>query len=298
MTDKTLHDNGQETGSSADLGTAEDSSKEHVEPSVAAQRAQAVKAEALNWWHDIVRAFVYLTRVYVPPDHLKDTNPIVTSMRAFPVIGAIVGFMGGLVFVAAMAIDLIPLIAATLSVAFMIGVCGAYHEVGFTASLAALSASSSIEQRIQALRTRSIDTYGVIALVLVMLFKVAALTQIGQSSGAAAALGLLVAAGAMSRAAVVGTAHWLAPIDQPAEHFRASDRQVIDALLVALILATLSLLWSFSSVVAGGIGAALAALWVGRVALRSLGGQSEEIQSAVQITSEAAFLLVTAAILS
>ena len=298
MTDKPKPDADQQPDSSSDSRNHEARAAEGAEPNRPSERAEAMRTEAMNWWDDIVRAFIYLTRVYVPPDHLKDTNPIVTSMRAFPVIGAFVGAMGGLVYISATVLDLTPFISATLSTAFMITVCGALHEVGFAASLATLSRSSSLEEKLKTLRTRVIDTYGVIALVVVLLLKVGALTQIGLSTGALSALGLLVAAGTLSRAAMVGAAYWLNPIEQQPEHLRPTERQVTDALLVGFILATLSLLWSFSSVVAGSIGAALAAFWIGRMALEKLGGQSDEVQGAIQIISEVAFLLVAAAILA
>ena len=136
-------------------------------------------------------AVAFLTRV---PVGSADDDPG-RSVPWFPVVGALVGLVVAGLY--AGALQLLPALpAAAIAVAAGVLLTGAFHEDGLADTADALGAWEPEEAR-RILKDPTHGTYGVSALVLVLVTRVGALSALGGW----AALAVLPAAHALARAA-------------------------------------------------------------------------------------------------
>ena len=116
----------------------------------------------------------------------------------FPAIGALVGLAAAAVFVVTGAIAT-PLLAAAAAVATLSALTGAIHLDGLADSADGLLARGDVARRLEVMRDPRLGSYGVTAIVLVLVLEVAALS----SMSPARAIAALVIAGALSRLATL-----------------------------------------------------------------------------------------------
>lgn len=116
----------------------------------------------------------------------------------FPAIGALVGLAAAAVFVVTTALST-PLLAAAAAVAALSALTGAIHLDGLADSADGLLARGDVARRLEVMRDPRLGSYGVTAVVLVLVLEVAALS----SMAPARAIVALVIAGALSRLATL-----------------------------------------------------------------------------------------------
>ena len=116
----------------------------------------------------------------------------------FPAIGALIGLVAGIVFVVTTAVST-PLLGGAVAVAVLCVVTGAIHLDGLADSADGLLASGDAERRLTVMRDPRLGSYGVVAIVVVLVLDVAALASMPTGRGIAA----LVIAGALSRLATL-----------------------------------------------------------------------------------------------
>ncbi|MCA1910303.1 MAG: adenosylcobinamide-GDP ribazoletransferase, partial [Magnetospirillum sp.] len=150
------------------------------------------------WLDDLLLAVGFLTRLPVPGCPAYVEGGLARAMRVFPLAGALVGLLGGVVFVAAQDV-LPPLAAALLALLTTIALTGALHEDGLADTADGLGARGGREKRLEVMRDSRSGAYGVLALVFSVGLRAAALAA---APSALAGLGALVAAAAFSRACV------------------------------------------------------------------------------------------------
>ena len=207
---------------------------------------------------DISACMVFLTRLPIRVTGLDPDRQLARSAWAFPVVGVAIGGVGGVVYAIAAAVGLTPLVAGTLAVAALAAVTGALHEDGLADTVDGLGGGADAESKLRIMRDSRLGGFGAVALILVLVGRIAALDALAQPALAAAAL---VAAGAVSRAVV--------------------------ALIVLSAGTALAVL-----VCVGAAGGGLA--WLAR---RQIGGQTGDVLGAVQQVGEITTLMVAAAIL-
>ena len=141
-------------------------------------------------------ALAFLTRVPVGRVVVFDGADVARGVWAFPLVGALVGLGAG----AAVVLSdraLSPLVAAALGIAFAVAVTGAFHVDALADTCDALGAHTR-ERALEIMRDSRIGSFGAAAVALDLLVKTAAVAEL---AGDDRALGALVAAGALSRAA-------------------------------------------------------------------------------------------------
>ena len=234
-------------------------------------------------------AWIFLTRVPIGDDPRPD---VARAVPWFPVVGAIVGAIAGAVW--ALGYEVFgPLPSAAVAVTAAALVTGAFHHDGLADMADAFGGGWTREQRLAILKDSRHGTYGVMALVCVMIVQVAALGTHGQAQGAAALIGAhcLGRAGAVVLLLVVPPAHG----GGMGAAFAADARVVpcVAGVLAAVAIATMVL----------GPGALLAALavlvvtaTVGLLAVRKIGGMVGDVLGAAEQIGETAVLLTTAAL--
>lgn len=230
----------------------------------------------------------FLTRVPVsaPPE------AIATSLAWFPVVGAIIGLTGALSYAAALLV-VPPVLAAALATAALVVLTGALHEDGLADSADAWGGGSTREDALRILDDPAHGTYGVVALVLCLLLRVSAVAAMTSP----AALIILPAAHALSRAAMVGVLSTTPPARSTglgARYAAFASRRTFAVALAGALVVGLGLMGppALAFVAVAGAGGWL----VRRLALRSIGGVSGDVLGATQQVTETAMLVVGAAL--
>ena len=105
-------------------------------------------------------AFAFLTRLPVgsPPD-----LPLARAAWAFPVVGALVGAIGGGIYLCAEFVGLAGSTAALLAVGATVLATGALHEDGLADTADGLVARGDPARRLAVMRDSRIGTYGALA---------------------------------------------------------------------------------------------------------------------------------------
>ncbi|MGQ0662488.1 MAG: adenosylcobinamide-GDP ribazoletransferase [Pseudomonadota bacterium] len=233
-------------------------------------------------------ATLFLTRLPVRLGAIEAGQPLGAAVRAFPLIGAGVGLIGGAAYALADVAGLSSRVAALLAIVAMITITGALHEDGLADAADALGGADR-DQRLAIMRESRIGVYGALALIFAVLLRAEALSHAGWAGEATL---LLVAAAALSRAVLPAVMFWTEPARRDGLAFaagRPDRRRVVDAGMIGAALAILCL-----GPVAGAVAAAtcgLVACGLARLAWRRFGGHTGDTLGAIQQAGEIAVLL-------
>lgn len=248
-------------------------------------------------WLRLLLALQFLTRV---PVHTPtfDAAELNRSARYFPVIGALVGTAGALVFAAAAHLWPVP-VAALLSMATTVWLTGGFHEDGLADTCDGLGGAVSRERALAIMKDSRIGSYGALGLVLMLGLKAALLNAQGSIMRTACAI---VVAHAVSRAAPVVLLALL-PYAGDLEHAKAKPmaQQVhradvgIALLLAGAVAAALAVPLGTAPTLAALGAATLATAAMRRWLRRRLGGYTGDTLGATQQGTEAALLLALCA---
>jgi adenosylcobinamide-GDP ribazoletransferase len=258
-------------------------------PTPPATRAVEPRATPLlGWFAEIRLALAFMTRLPVPIPPDAAGQPVGAAVRAFPLVGIVVGGAGGLVYALADLLGMSATVSALLAVAAMTVLTGGLHEDGLADSADGL-AGATREQALAIMRDSRIGTFGVLALFFVLSLRVVALSYAGSTVEAAC---LLIAAAAGSRAALPAIMHVLPPARSDGlgwsagapDRKRAVDAGALGVLIVVMMLWPI---WGLLAVASASAAAALVA-WLAR---RRLGGQTGDVLGAAQQLAETAILL-------
>ena len=250
---------------------------------------------AVRFWRSDLRAsLLFLTRVPLKAARAEgDAPPLGRAVRAFPIVGALIGLVGGIVYGIAAGIGLPDIVAAVLAVGAGALITGALHEDGLADMADGFGGGSTPERKLAIMRDSRIGAYGVIALVVVLAAKVGAISDLGSTGFVIAAM---TAAAAASRAAMPAVMLWVEPARSDglaADAGRPPSTHVWTGLALAAVLAVGLLTWSgLVAFIVAGLGTAAVA-WL---AERQVGGHTGDVLGGVQQFSEVLFLLTLAAV--
>ena len=225
--------------------------------------------------------------IHAPPDFCR-------TVRALPVAGALIGL------VAALALGLIDLLAlpslleAAITLGVLIALTGAMHEDGL-ADVADGFGGATRERRLEIMRDSRLGTYGVCALALSLILRVAALAALLDLTGYDGAAAALIAGAALTRTLALTPMALLPPArSEGLAHSAGAPTPggLAAALglcaLIALLLPLAGL--GFGRTVVALLAAGAAALGVTQLARRRIGGHTGDVAGAAQQCAEAAFL--------
>jgi adenosylcobinamide-GDP ribazoletransferase len=272
------------------------------EPATEEQPATESVATPRAGWGGLGIAIAFLTRLPIGPRDPPGPGALARAMGMFPLAGVVVGGIGGAVF--ALAHLLLPAsIAAILALAATVLVTGALHEDGLADTADGFGGGRSRERKLSIMRDSRIGTFGMIALALSLGLRAVALAEIGVATnefgGSLTVVGALVAAHALSRAAIPVAMQALIPARGDGLGVAAGQpgaAQTGIAVTLAVVIAALVL---------SPPGAALAALagaTIGTVAMVSIahaqiGGHTGDVLGAVEQAAETVALLAILAAL-
>ena len=242
-------------------------------------------------------AVQFLTRIAVKPFDDFDVAWLDRSAKYFPLVGAIVGIIGGTVIIAATVVLPQPL-PMLLGLAAAIAVTGAFHEDGLADTADGLGGGQTRERRLEIMKDSRIGTYGTVALISMLAIKATAMTQIGPilmvfafiAAHAAARLASVIAMRMMDYAGDLETAKAkpLATSITPGELAVAALFGILPGLL----------LLSFATLTISLVVASIAAFIIARQAQRLIGGYTGDVLGAIEQVFETAFLVAVAAVIA
>lgn len=228
-----------------------------------------------------------------PRWQLSDVLPVL------PFVGAGVGLAAGLTFAIVRGIAGPGWLAAVLAVGVAIFTTRALHEDGLADTADGLGPHGlAAERRLEIMRDSRNGTFGVLAIALTVLIKVACLAQFGGSTGFA----VLIAAHCLSRAVIAYPLLAFSPVHSDGLGAQAGKPADNDAWLTVGLGAAIAfplLLGKGFFVALLAPAAAIAAAWfASRWIAERVGGYTGDTLGAIQQKAETAVLIVAALFIS
>lgn len=244
-----------------------------------------------SWGEAFLLVVGFYSRLPVPP--ARHVPALADAVWLVPVAAAVIAAPAAIVLIAAGLLGASELFAATLAVAVLIVVTGALHEDGLADCADGFWGGSSRARRLEIMRDSRIGTYGVLALVLAVVAKVALVAALMEE-------GLGTAATVVVTAAVAGRTVALYPwVGLPNARDdglavtmgRPTPGAFRRAVLLGLAVAALLVAWrSPVGFVLGALAAALAAKGVASLADRKIGGHTGDVIGAAVILGDLSYL--------
>ncbi len=146
-------------------------------------------------------ALIFLTRIPVGKQYVFSAKDLPRSTTYFPIVGLIVGLLGGVVLFCA-DIFVPPVLAVLLSMGVTMAVTGAIHEDGLADAADGLIGGIEPTRRLEIMKDSRLGTYGAVVLWFSLTAKLFFLTALLERGVFTAVAALIVAHG-LGRAATV-----------------------------------------------------------------------------------------------
>lgn len=241
---------------------------------------------------ELQTAFILLTRL--PVGRAPDDGPtIYQACWAFPICGLAVGAIAGAAFWLAAWLGLPDTAAAMLAIGAGILASGGFHEDGLADVADGFGGGWDQEAKLRIMRDSRIGSYGVLALIVVIGSKAAAITGMGEGAGLMA----FIALAAASRAGLAIITVALPPARS--DGLGKSMASAIEPwrLILGVAIAVVCVLPLGFPGFIGLAGMAVATWAMAMLAKRQIGGQTGDVLGAAQVVSETTGWLILSALL-
>uniref|UniRef100_Q07JV9 Adenosylcobinamide-GDP ribazoletransferase n=1 Tax=Rhodopseudomonas palustris (strain BisA53) TaxID=316055 RepID=Q07JV9_RHOP5 len=248
-----------------------------------------------DWIDDLRIAASLLTRVPMPHPEGAVPSGLTRSQRAFPLVGAAIGLVVGVVDVVLIKLGVPPLAAAALALGASAALTGALHEDGLADVGDGFGGGRDRKAKLEIMRDSRLGTYGTVVLLVGFAARLAALASLPL----AMVIPALMVAHALGRAAIPLLAAKMpfARADGLGKNAgRPTQNDAIFAGAIGAILALLLL--PIGTALLALIVAALAVAGLAWLAWRQIGGVTGDVFGAAEQAAEIAVLVVIAARLS
>lgn len=240
---------------------------------------------------DVMAAFRLLTRLPVPQGPDRGGK----AAWAWPLVGAVLGLITAVVAACLLGLSVPPILVAVAAVTTTIFLTGALHEDGLADVADGFWGGYDPARRLEIMKDSRVGSYGVLALVLSLFARVAAVTVLIE---AGAFFPALIAAGALSRAPMAVLMATMPPARAGGLSARVGapeGKTALVALALALVIAALVL---GQASLAPILWASLATIAVAILAFVKIGGQTGDVLGASQQAAEIAALTALTAVLA
>lgn len=249
-----------------------------------------IRPGPMRWLTAPAVAAMFLTRLPVRAPRAELADAVV----AFPLVGALVGAVGGAAYWLAALAGLPSLACALIALAVTAILTGALHEDGLADSADGL-AGRTADDSIRIMRDSRTGGYGVLAMIFSISLRATAIAALAEPL---TVLMAMIAVGAVSRAAMPAVMLALPRATSTGLGAAAGKPAAFDVLAGILLSVLLALaVLDFAGAVAIFLAAAVAACAVAALARRRLGGYTGDVLGALQQLSEIAALLTLAAVM-
>jgi adenosylcobinamide-GDP ribazoletransferase len=207
----------------------------------------------------------------------------------FPAVGALLGLAAGVVFVLAAAVTT-PLLAAVAATAVMAVLTGALHLDGLADAADGLFGGGDLSRRLEVMRDSRVGSFGLVAVVLVLVGDVAALATMSP----ARAIVALVIAGAVSRWALLVMIAAVPYVRQAGLGVAAGGAHRRFDLLLGSAITVIPCLLDWRRAIASLLVVLLIVVVVGAIARWRIGGATGDVYGATTELSQLGALVVFA----
>ncbi|HLI10989.1 MAG TPA: adenosylcobinamide-GDP ribazoletransferase [Alphaproteobacteria bacterium] len=244
-----------------------------------------------GWPADLRVAARFFTCLPLGGESETGHDAVASGLRAWPLVGLVVGLFGGFAYAVASRLGLAPIPSALLALLMTVCTTGAFHEDGL-ADFADGLGGRDLEHRLAIMRDGRIGAFGAIALLFSLGLRAGALAQIASPGAVCAAL---AAAAAASRGLAPILALTLMPArpDGLGVMLDALRQETVVAAVAVGTLAVLLILGLGAGLVALALGLAGVAA-IGTLAQQRLGGYTGDVLGAAQQVAEIVILLAAA----
>ena len=242
---------------------------------------------------DFNTSLAFCTRLPLLHTAVSKGAEIARASWAFPLVGAVVGLLGGLVCWLAAKAGLHPFLAGVLALGATMFATGCLHEDGLADTADGIGGGKTAEQKLAIMHDSHIGVYGASALMLSMMLRAGAIASLAGPGLMAAAL---FAAHAGSRAALPALMRLVPPARR--DGLSADVGQPpLQSVVIAALLGLLGLIigLGFSGALIAAALVAGATFIVGRLCLANIGGHTGDVLGTLEQLSEILILLVAAA---
>jgi adenosylcobinamide-GDP ribazoletransferase len=241
---------------------------------------------------DLKTGLAFLTRLPLVGTAPSAGSDIARASWAFPIVGAIVGALGALIYWLAHSLGLHAFVCASLAVAVMLLATGCLHEDGLADTVDGFGGGTSPARKLEIMRDSQIGTYGTVALMLSLLVRVGAIASLADPGLVAAAL---IAAQAGARAVMPVFMRRVPPARQDGLSADAGDPPQQSAVLaVAIGVVVLLLCLGFGATLIAVALLAVAGALLAWLTIGQIGGQTGDVLGALEQVSEILILLTAA----
>jgi adenosylcobinamide-GDP ribazoletransferase len=242
---------------------------------------------------ELKTGLAFLTRPPLALSAPVGGTDVARASWTFPVIGALVGAFGALVYWLAYALGLPALVGASLAVAGTLLITGALHEDGLADTADGFGGGQTRERKLDIMRDSGIGTYGAAALILSLMLRAGAIASLADPALVALAL---IAAHAGARATLPVFMRRVPRARQDGLSAEAGvPPQQSSAIAVSIGLGVLLICLGFGASFITLILLALALGLMAWLTVNQIGGQTGDVLGAVEQVSEILILLVAAA---
>ena len=139
--------------------------------------------DKLDLFKDILSALMVLSVIPIAWDKISETPPeFERSFWAFPIVGFILGFISGVIFLISYYLNLPIIISVPLAVMAGIIITGGLHEDGFSVTVQAFKTGKDRKQILELLKNPNTSMYGTLLLIILVILKISALVSLGMAS--------------------------------------------------------------------------------------------------------------------
>ena len=238
---------------------------------------------------DIAAAFSLLSRLPVPVDHALAGQRAAQAVWAYPLVGAALGALAGLVALVALALGVGSGISAALALAALVLATGAMHEDGLADCADGLGGGRDRQRRLEIMHDSRIGAYGAAALTLALIARWSGIETLIEGDRL---FWSLVAVGATSRLPMVLALFLISPARS--DGLSASlglppPPSVAAAVALAASIGLLCVGWSVFPLLFWTLLAPLPLFWL---AGKRIGGQTGDVLGGAEQLAEIAALAV------
>jgi adenosylcobinamide-GDP ribazoletransferase len=243
--------------------------------------------------NDLKIGFIFLTRLPLTYQTPIANGELSQALWTAPIVGAAIGLLGAGVYGFAQLLHLPPWPAAALAVAATLVVTGGLHEDGLADVADGFGGGATRERKLEIMHDSRVGTFGVCALILSFMLRVAALTNLGDTGLVTA---VLIAAHAAGRAPIAAFMRFI-PAARADGMSADAGHPPLGSAMAAILLGLVPLMICLGFA-AGVVAVALLAAGFGFMAWlckRQIGGQTGDVLGALEQIGEIVVLLVAAA---
>jgi adenosylcobinamide-GDP ribazoletransferase len=238
---------------------------------------------------ELVAAFMLLSRLPVGRfGRVRSDDAFAGAIWAYPIVGVVIGAIGAAVYLLSAEIGLPPALAAICAIAAMALATGALHEDALADMADGFGGGRSRAQKLEIMRDSRVGTFGVLALVLSVTARAAAITSIAVPSKVAMAL---IGTGSLARGAMLVLVILLPPARTDGLGAALRTAGKMRALVGLILSATVAFLLLPPAAATGATATvAFAALCLSALAWRQIGGHTGDVLGATEVIAECATL--------